>query len=99
MASSNSAATRRTVVVSVVILVILAVLLAGLAVINWLVRRPANVDAGGTKDRNYLFSIYGFEGDLLRRPTGVGIDSKGNIYVADTGKRRIVVFNSSGAFL
>lgn len=101
MASSNtnSAATRRTVVVSVVILAILAILLAALAVVNWLVRRPATVDAGGTKDRNYLFSIYGFEGDLLRRPTGVGVDSKGNIYVADTGKRRIVVFGPTGGFL
>ncbi len=57
MASSNSTVGRRTVIATVVTLAILAILLAALAVLNWLVRRPANVDAGGTKDRNYLFSI------------------------------------------
>ena len=99
MASSTGSAARRTVITTVVILAILAILLAAMAVLYFIVTRPPSFATGGTKDRNYLFSIYGFQGDLLRRPSSVGIDSQGNIYVADTGKRRIVVFDPAGKFV
>ncbi|MDF2670758.1 MAG: nuclease, partial [Paenibacillus sp.] len=37
--------------------------------------------------------------EQLRRPEGVFVDEEGNIYIADTGSRRIAVFNKSGSFL
>ncbi len=98
MASSSELATRRTIVVTVVVLVVLLLILGSLAVLNYVVRRPASFDSDAETERSFMFSIYGFEGDLLRRPTGVDIDAAGNIHVADTGKRRIVVFNEEGGF-
>lgn len=87
----------RTQLLSVVVLIIMVLLMGGA---YWFLTRPVAIsNQTGERDRNYLFSIYGFEGDLLRRPTGVGIDSQGNIHVADTGKRRIVVFDESGGFV
>lgn len=83
----------------IIIIVVLLLLLFALAVAYYLLTRPPAVEGQGERDRNFLFSIYGFEGDLLRRPTGVGIDSQGNIHVADTGKRRIVEFDSEGNFI
>jgi hypothetical protein len=83
-----------------VIILVLLLLFALLAVTYYLLTRPPEVEGSAEdRDRRFLFSIYGFEGDLLRRPTGVGIDSRGNIHVADTGKRRIAVFDSSGRFV
>lgn len=83
----------------IIIFVVLLLLLIALAVAYYLLTRSPQVEGQGTRDRNYLFSIYGFEGDLLRRPTGVGFDDQGNIYVADTGKRRIVEFDPDGNYI
>ena len=35
----------------------------------------------------------------LRKPWDVAVDGNGDIYVADSGNRRVQVFNSSGTFL
>jgi uncharacterized protein (TIGR03663 family) len=35
----------------------------------------------------------------LYGPRGIGVDSKGHVYVADTGNKRIVIFDSNGAFV
>lgn len=80
---------------------VLLVLLAALGLLYWQLVKPPAVTSGaaGNRDRNYLFSIYGFEGDLLRRPSSVGVAANGNIYVADTGKRRVVVFDERGEFV
>ncbi len=99
MASSTSIAARRTVVVTVVVLVILLLLLGGLLALNYLLRQPADFEGQETGDRNWLFSIYGHEGDLLRRPSSAAFDSQGNIHIADTGKNRILVFDADGAFV
>lgn len=99
MASSNQIAARRTVVATVAVLVILLLLAAGLAALNYILRQPATFEDQEGGDRNWLFSIYGFEGDLLRRPANAAFDSQGNIYVADTGKNRIVVFDPEGVFI
>lgn len=82
----------------IVVLVLLAVL-AALAVAYYFLTKPPTLKGEGERDRQFLFAIYGFEGDLLRRPTSVGVDAEGNIFVADTGKRRVVVFDSRGGFL
>jgi len=84
----------------IIVIVILLLLLALLSVAYLvLTSAPEQDSAAGERDREFLYSLYGFEGDLLRRPTGVGIDDQGNIYIADTGKRRIVVFDDNKRFL
>jgi sugar lactone lactonase YvrE len=76
----------------------LALLIAA-AWFYWNLTRPADLTSEGESgEGDHLFSIYGFEGDLLRRPSAVGIGPNGDIYVADTGKHRIVVFDSDGAY-
>jgi hypothetical protein len=55
--------------------------------ITWTDPDPAPTPAAGTQ--NSWFSS----------PFGVGVDSSGNIYVADTGNQRIQKFASSGAFV
>ena len=84
-------------------LIIAAILLLLLGIIGigyWQLTRPASIAGeAGSKDRNFRFSIYGFEGDLLRRPSSVTVAPDGNFYVADTGKHRIVVFDDRGNFV
>jgi NHL repeat len=49
-----------------------------------------------------LGSTFGGEGSdagQLNTPRGVAVDSSGNVYVADSGNRRIEEFSSSGAFV
>lgn len=99
MASSSTQATR-SAIRYLIVAVILLVLLLGFALLYWQLLRPPQLSGeSGQKDRNYMFSIYGFEGDLLRRPSSVGIASTGDIHVADTGKRRVVVFDPQGSFV
>ncbi|MFZ3062179.1 MAG: 6-bladed beta-propeller, partial [Actinomycetota bacterium] len=79
---------------------VLLVILAGLIFLVYLLSRPpTNIGAKSAEGYRHLFSIYGFEGDRLYRPTEVAIDKNGNIYVADTFKHRIVVFDSTGKFI
>jgi len=98
MASSLS--TRRSMTAMIIIAVVLTLLLAILAGAYYLLTRPSQLNSSGaSQNRSFLFAVYGFQGDLLRRPAGVGFDSTGNIYVADTAKQRIVAFDPSGAFI
>lgn len=99
MASTNQLAGRRSLVATVILLLILLLLALGLALLNFFLRQPTSFTGEGEGDRNFLFSIYGFEGDLLRRPTNVAVDGQGNIHVVDSGKRRIVVFDRDGRFV
>ncbi len=90
---------RSKVTMQLVILLVLLAILLALAAAYYVLTRPPQLSGDGADTEGYEFSIYGFEGDLLRRPTGVGIDGRGRIYVADTGKKRIVVFDEAGEFV
>jgi sugar lactone lactonase YvrE len=45
----------------------------------------------GQSDANTPSALYG--------PRGIAVDAKGHVYVADTGNKRIVIFDSDGKFL
>lgn len=83
------------------LIIILALLLAALAYFYFFIlNKPAQkVQTPGMK---HLFSIYGWgnrEDQLLRRPRGVASDADGNIYVTNTPKGVIAVFDRKGNFL
>ncbi|MBI5232029.1 MAG: hypothetical protein HY876_07695 [Coriobacteriales bacterium] len=81
-------------------LLLLAVFAAGLWFAANNLFGPAVSAEGAAKTEGYthITSIYGRGADRLRRPTEVASDSKGNIYVADSFKHRVVVFDKEGAF-
>ena len=97
MAGSSRA--KGAAIRQLITVVVLFLLLIALAVAYYLMTRPPELSGQGERDRSFMFSIYGFEGDLLRRPTGVGFDDEGNLYVADTGKKRVVVFDGDGNYI
>ncbi|MDI6716575.1 MAG: hypothetical protein QME63_06485 [Actinomycetota bacterium] len=74
-------------------------LLALLLIYNMMSRPPEIKGENTPKGLTNLFSIYGFEGDRLSKPSDVAVDSSGNIYIADTDKHRIVVCDSNGNFI
>lgn len=83
-----------------VILIILLLILGALLYLYWLMTKPPTpVKGGPAKGITPLFSIYGFGKQRFNSPNGVAVDSSGNIYVADTGRHRVVVFNRSGRYL
>lgn len=83
------------------LLILLALLLALLFAYYLLTRPPQLTGESPPDDADFqfLFSIYGFEGDLLSRPSGVCIGPDDRIYVADTAKHRVVVFDLSGRYV
>ena len=54
-----------------------------------------------TENEEFVRSV-GFEGSgagQLLKPVGVAVDSKGNVWVADTGNNRVAEFNEKGEFV
>lgn len=84
-----------------VALVVLLVLLLGLVWLYSTLSAPLKpVTATKPKGLEFLFQVFGpSENDRFEKPTDVAVDRNGNIYVSDTLKNRIAVFDSEGKFL
>ena len=85
-------------------LALIAFLLIALLVLlflYYLLIKPPQIVGGGGKETGMtnVFSIYGFGSDRLSRPTDVAVDDDGNIYIADSGKHRILVFDGDGRYV
>ncbi len=81
-------------------LALLILVLLGLLLFYWILTRPpVSVDKKQAPGINHLFSIYGIDRkDFLSDPNSVYIHTNGDIYVADTGNNRVVIFDSRGRF-
>ncbi|MDZ4181183.1 MAG: hypothetical protein U1E29_18430 [Coriobacteriia bacterium] len=88
-------------IVPILVLLVLLLLAAALWILAGLLSGPAvsTQDTEGSEGYRHLFSIYGSGADRLHRPTEIATDGSGNLYVADSFKHRIVVFDNSGAFI
>lgn len=62
------------------------------------VKQAAPVRDDGPPKPEFLYSIYGPSDDRLLRPTSVIVDGN-RIYVADTGRARIITFDYNGKYL
>jgi len=87
---------KKYVILLVVSLIVLS-LLVGLYYM--LSRPPKPVGVAKPKGYSHVFSIYGFGADRLYRPTEVAVDSAGNIYIVDTFKHRVLVFDKNGKYV
>lgn len=87
--------------VSVLLIAVLLLLTGVLWFVSTLVADPpAAVDGRArTEGYSHVSSLYGSGADRLHRPTEVTTDRSGNIYVADSFKHRIIVFNNDGRFI
>ncbi|MHB8841636.1 MAG: 6-bladed beta-propeller [Candidatus Aquicultor sp.] len=86
----------------ITLLAILVVMTLILLYLYYLISRPPGMPPVQTKNMKHLYSIYGYgtkDDELLYRPTDVCFDDEGNIYIADTGRARVLEFRSGGQFL
>lgn len=86
----------------ITLLAILVVMTLILLYLYYLISRPPGMPAVQTKYMKHLYSIYGYgakDDELLYRPTDVCFDDEGNIYIADTGRARVLKFRPGGQFL
>jgi hypothetical protein len=54
---------------------------------------------GDYASHQLTFGMYGISGNELSWPTGVAVDSKGNVWVADEDNYRVDEFSESGSFI
>lgn len=47
----------------------------------------------------YMFSFYGNKANPMQSPAGVAVGPSGNVYVVDTDKKNVAVFNKDGKWL
>ncbi len=82
-------------------IVILAALLIALLLFYQNRTKPlSEVDIKIPAGIKHIKSLYGPKaGDNFDKPESIGLDKEGNIYVADTGNHRIVIFDSDGDYL
>jgi len=84
----------------IVILIILLAMLVGLIGLYYVLTRPTQaVGIKQPKGYAHIFSIYGVGPDRLYRPTEVAVDKQGNLYVTDTFKNRVLVFDKNGKYV
>jgi DNA-binding beta-propeller fold protein YncE len=84
------------------ILALLILLLVGLVFIYLSFIKPRRAEKVEAKGLRHIVSIYGFGPkieEMLDKPRAVSADADGNIYVADTGHSRVVVFDRRGRYL
>ena len=81
--------------------VVLLFVFGALLYVYIIVIRPP-VETYSNSDFHPLFGIYATgnkPGQLLKRPSDVAFDTAGNLYIADTGNGRVLMFNGRGRFL
>ncbi len=87
---------------TLIILVATLLLTLGLLIFFYFYVLNSSNDKVETQGMTHLFSIYGWgdrPDELLKRPTGVASDDKGNIYVTLPTRGRVVVFDNNGNFV
>lgn len=101
MRMSTVRSARGKFLVPVIALLALLLLTLALWYVSAFVTGPVTATDGKAETAGYTHvrSIYGSGADRLHRPTEVVADSEGNLYVADSFKHRIVVFDKNGAFV
>ncbi len=85
----------------IILVTILLLTLAALVYFYMYVLNNPN-DKVESEGMTHLFSIYGWgdkPDELLKRPTGVASDDKGNIYVTLPTRGKVAVFDSNGNFI
>ncbi len=90
---------RKYLLILLGLLLLLALLLFAYYIINRPPQLTTAEKEAGQSDFRFQFAIYGFEGDLLNRPSFACVGPDGRIYVADTMKNRVVVFDSEGNYV
>jgi len=93
---------RRQFLVIVLILLLLA--LGVLVYLYLTLVNPISIVSGPAKvpGITYVTSVYGYgnsDETQLRRPIGIGVDSKGRLFVADTGNGRVLIFDNDGDYV
>lgn len=84
-----------------VVLVVLVLVVGVLAYIYYLISQPP-AEVVQAKGFTHLLSIYGYGSradEQLKQPHDVAFDRRGNIYITDTGHRRVLVFSPAGRFI
>ncbi|MBE0418290.1 MAG: 6-bladed beta-propeller, partial [Coriobacteriia bacterium] len=77
--------------------VFLTIVLIAQLVLLYLFTKP-QTPVGAETSEWHVMSIYGFGPERMWEPSEVAVDSERRIYVADTNKHRILVFDRSGRY-
>lgn len=82
-------------------LIVLLLLIGGLLALYLQLQKPlTTVGADKPTGLDFQFQIFGPSStDRFSQPSDVAVDAEGNIYVTDTLKDRVVVFDAKGKFL
>lgn len=88
----------------IIVLVVLLAILAGLFFLYLKISQPPPEMTGKARVKGitWVRSIYGFgrrPNELFNSPLGIGVDSRGRIFAADSQNARILIFDTSGAYL
>lgn len=87
--------------IPVLLLLMLFAVTVALWVASTMLSDPASSTDGRPKTEGFTHysSLYGQGADRLHRPTEVDTDRQGNLYVVDSFKHRILVFNADGDYV